>query len=179
MLELVMVIVVLGILAALALPRLDRDLRQEAKDNIMSAIRYTQQLALVDDKTNPFSNTWQSELWNIAFTSDGTNSNYAIASNGNSAVDPINAKLMDGTATGSPDLRIGRKYGVNTITSVGCGLIIGFDQLGRPFDGVAGGTNDYDDYMNTDCNLTIAFSQSGVDDLHIDISRETGIVSGD
>jgi len=43
MIELVLVIVVLGILAALAMPRLERDLRQEAKDNLLSAIRYTQQ----------------------------------------------------------------------------------------------------------------------------------------
>ena len=46
MIELVFVIVVIGILAALALPRIDRDLRQEAKDNLLSAIRYTQHLAL-------------------------------------------------------------------------------------------------------------------------------------
>ena len=59
MLELVFVIVVLGILAALALPRMDRDLRQEAKDNILSAIRYTQHLALMDNKTNPLDANWQ------------------------------------------------------------------------------------------------------------------------
>lgn len=55
MIELVFVIVVLGILSALAMPRIDRDLRQEAKDNILSSIRYTQHLALIDEKTNPGS----------------------------------------------------------------------------------------------------------------------------
>ena len=59
MIELVMVIVVLGILAVLAMPRLDRDLRQEAGDNILSAIRYTQHMALMDDVTNPNDNEWQ------------------------------------------------------------------------------------------------------------------------
>jgi len=37
LLELVFVILVLGILTALAIPRIDRDLRQEAADNILSA----------------------------------------------------------------------------------------------------------------------------------------------
>jgi len=55
MIELILVIVVLGILAALAMPRVDRDSRQEAADNILSAIRYTQHLALMDNKTNPRS----------------------------------------------------------------------------------------------------------------------------
>ena len=68
MLELVFVIVVLGILAALALPRIDRDLRQEAGDNILSAIRYTQHLALNDDKINPSINDWQKSLWQVRFT---------------------------------------------------------------------------------------------------------------
>ena len=53
MIELVFVIVVIGILAALALPRIERDLRQEAADNILAAIRYTQHLALNDNKTDP------------------------------------------------------------------------------------------------------------------------------
>ena len=67
MIELVFVIVVLGILAALALPRMDRDLRQEAKDNLLSDICYTQHLALTDNKTNPADPNWQSKLWKITF----------------------------------------------------------------------------------------------------------------
>lgn len=49
MLELVLVIVVIGILAALAIPRLERDLKQEAADTVLSNIRYTQHLALIDN----------------------------------------------------------------------------------------------------------------------------------
>ncbi len=67
MIELVFVIVVLGILAALALPRIERDIRQEAADNILSAIRYTQHLALTDNKTDPFDPNWQNKLWKIQF----------------------------------------------------------------------------------------------------------------
>ena len=96
MLELVFVIVVLGILAALALPRMDRDLRQEAKDNILSAIRYTQHLALMDDKTNPTDANWQNKLWKITFSSSTDNlaNFYTVSSdsNGNGAV--VKMKLL-------------------------------------------------------------------------------------
>ena len=67
MLELVMVIVVLGILASLAMPRMDRDTRQEAETNILSALRFTQNLALTDNKTDPSDPTWQKELWKLHF----------------------------------------------------------------------------------------------------------------
>lgn len=62
-LELVMAIVVLGIVAALAMPRLERDTRQEASDAIVSAIRYTQHLALSDDVTDPNNPMWQRKFW--------------------------------------------------------------------------------------------------------------------
>ena len=168
MLELVFVIVVLGILAALALPRMDRDLRQEAADNVLSAIRYTQHLALNDDKTNPFDSTWQSELWNISFAANG--SNYTVLSDGNFASDPTNGKLMDGTSTGSPNTQLQTKYGINSIS--GCN-IIAFDHLGRPFTAVSGAGNDYGNYMSGDCNLTVS-SPAFDSNITIEIKTETG-----
>ncbi len=50
MLELVFVIVVAGILTAAIVPRFDRNNLQEAADQLISHIRYTQHLAMVDDK---------------------------------------------------------------------------------------------------------------------------------
>lgn len=58
MLELVFVIVVIAILASLAIPRLERDFRTEARTNIISALRYTQHMALIDDKRDPFDSSW-------------------------------------------------------------------------------------------------------------------------
>ena len=58
-----MVIVVLGILAALALPRMERDYRQEAGDNILSAIRFAQHNALMDNVTEPSDAQWQRKFW--------------------------------------------------------------------------------------------------------------------
>ena len=194
MLELVFVIVVLGILAALALPRMDRDLRQEAADNILSAIRYTQHLALNDDKTNPFDANWQKELWQIRFTvsSDNMATFYTISSDqdqdGNvdkseTAVDPINGKYMYNTSGAtvnmdsdeSPNIFIGKKYGINSLTvGGGCGAQhLAFDHLGRLHNGIGSATNTYDKYVNSDCTMTFDFVDS-ITPLVITISQETG-----
>ncbi len=76
MIELVFVIVVLGVLASLAMPRLDRDIQQEAADSILSDIRYTQHLALRDYK-HEFNNTdWQKAFWKVSFESCGSGSGF-------------------------------------------------------------------------------------------------------
>ena len=171
MLELVFVIVVLGILAALAMPRLDRDLKQEATDNILSAIRYTQHLALIDDKTDPTNPNWQANLWNISFLPNGTS--YTIRpGTGTAALDPINGQAMDGT---SPNTLIGKKYSVNGVS--GCNNLVAFDNLGRPFTAVSGAGNNYANYMTSNCTITVSFVD--LDDLNITISAETGHVSVD
>jgi len=91
MLELIFVIIVLGILASLAMGRMDRDLRQEAAETILSHIRLTQQLALRDNKhlpsDAPYSNEWQGGYWTIYFRScsgsAGTKWLYRVGSNTN------------------------------------------------------------------------------------------------
>ncbi len=197
MLELVMVIVVLGVLAAVAIPRMERDLRQEAGDNILSAIRYTQHLALMDNKINPDDGQWQMTLWQIRFSSytegDKTRWFYTVASNmakntGNiskndAAIDPIDGKFMwnlggDATvdADESPSIFIGKKYGINSIRfSGGCavGQHIAFDHLGRPHTDIFTATNVFDKLMTSDCTLTFGF-ENGENDLSITIARETG-----
>jgi prepilin-type N-terminal cleavage/methylation domain-containing protein len=92
MIELVFVIVVLGILASLAMGRMDRDLRQEAAETILSHIRLAQQLALRDNKHLPtnaaYSNEWQGGYWTIYFRScsgsRGSKWLYRVGSNTNS-----------------------------------------------------------------------------------------------
>jgi len=53
MIELVFVIVVIGILSAVIVPRMQRDSLTEAAIQLASHIRYTQHLAMVDDKYVP------------------------------------------------------------------------------------------------------------------------------
>jgi len=197
MIEFVFVIVVIGILAALSLPRLDRDLRQGAADNILSAIRYTQHLALNDNKTNPFISDWQKSLWSIRFSSNGDH--YTIGSDmdrqGNidkteAAIDPLNGKYIYNNSTTpqpdeSPNIFLNKKYGITNIAITGgCGnsvntnittLHIAFDNLGRPFRGISAATNNYDRYVTQDCTLTFSASNAFPGDpIVITISQETG-----
>ncbi|PHS41704.1 MAG: prepilin-type cleavage/methylation domain-containing protein [Sulfurovum sp.] len=197
MIELVFVIVVIGILAALALPRLERDIRQEAADNILSAIRYTQHLALTDNKTDPFDLTWQKKLWAIRFDSDTEGGFlYKVASNtsGNniakseSAIDPSNGKHMFASnntlqADESPNVLLGKKYGIDTVDFTNCestangnnaSTHIAFDHLGRPHKGVYNiAKNDYRTVMTANCIISFGF-EDGSANLDINISKETG-----
>lgn len=154
MLELVMVIVVLGILAALAMPRMDRDIRQNAADTILSAIRYTQHLALMDNKNDRTSTgpaalqtNWQRGLWHIRFGSydSGKGWFYTVSSSqdGNpnvdkdeTALDPANGKYMyhlagdatfDETDEG-PSIFLTEKYGINNVDFSNCTGKIGASQ---------------------------------------------------
>ena len=67
MLELVFVIIVAGILAATMIPRFDRDNLQEAADQLISHIRYTQHLAMIDNKFNTKDSQWFKSRWTISF----------------------------------------------------------------------------------------------------------------
>jgi len=146
MIELVFVIVVIGILAAIALPRLDRDLKQEAADSILSDIRYTQHLALMDNKHKFDKAKWQQRFWRIVFsTCTGTDRYYMIGtdedmssstnaffSKNEAAIDPSNGKPMfwtnggtgcsdGGDGTVSERIFITKKYGItNILASGGC-----------------------------------------------------------
>jgi prepilin-type N-terminal cleavage/methylation domain-containing protein len=197
MIELIMVIVVLGILSALAIPRLDRDLTQEAADNVLSSIRFTQHLALMDNKTNPSDATWQMTLWHIRFatyTEDGTTkwfytvgSNMAEVANitkTDTAIDPQNGKYMynlngDNTiATDeSPNIFIGHKFGINSVVFTGgCAgnQHVAFDHLGRPYSGIYSATNNFATYMSTDCTITFNFINTSYTAFSIRIETETG-----
>jgi len=193
MLELVFVIVVLGILAALAMPRMERDLNQEAADNVLSAIRYTQHLALTDNKHKYNKKNWQNALWQIRFKNTATNGwSYTIASNTNAgtnlsddeaAIDPANGKLFHDTVTdGSPNVFIEKLYGIDNIIFNDCkgkgndlSQHIAFDNLGRPHRGVTtGDTYDYRTYVeNKNCQITFS-SPSFDNDFSIVIEKETG-----
>ena len=192
MLELVMVIIVIGIISSLALPRISRDISQEASDIVLSAIRYTQHLALMDDKTNPTDGNWQQKLWQIQFSNSGGKWFYTISSDTNqdqvvdkeeTAVDPVNGKRFynensDDTIDldDSPNVFLSQKFEINSVdfTGVGCSSKkqIAFDHLGRPFSNIDNATNDFAKYMSTDCKITIGFDGSA--DVKIIIKKETG-----
>jgi len=200
MLELVMVILVIGILTAIALPRLERDLKQEAADNVLSAIRYTQHLALLDDKHEFDDPKWQQRFWHIYFGTCESQLFYVIGSDDDkdaannsrvefseSALDPSNGKHMwalDGAdCTGgkleteiSPTIFIGKNYGVASMTKSGAcdNQFLGFDHLGRPYDSnfTISTTPDNSGYMANTCTFT--FTMSDNQTFSIQIEPETG-----
>ena len=71
MIELVFVIVVVGILAAIMIPKLNRNASREAANQILTHIRYTQHLAMQDDKYENFVSDnpvrWYRMRWGVAF----------------------------------------------------------------------------------------------------------------
>ncbi len=196
MLELVLVIVVLGILASLAMPRIDRDIGQEAADNVLSSIRYTQHLALLDNKTDPSDGEWQKTLWHIRFAtynSGGTKWFYTVGANRNkatninkaeTAIDPTNGKYMYNTNGNSvidpdesPNIFIGQNFGINSVVFAGgCAGAqhVAYDHLGRAYSGIYAATNDFATYMATDCTITFAFEDSSFDPFTIRVEAETG-----
>ena len=165
MIELVFVIVVMGIIAAVALPRFAADNVQDAMDQILSDIRYTQHLALVDNVIDPTDTRWQSAFWTIQFqntTDGGGDWAYTIGSDsdygGNfslaeAAVDPrdgrpIYGNVAAGATNVSPKVFISKKFGITNVdfatscnVPTGAGAAnnnashIAFDNLGRPHKG--------------------------------------------
>ena len=153
MLELVFVIVVAGILAAVFIPRFERDNAGEAAYQIARHIRLAQHHALVEDRFNaPNATTWKATFWRITFVSgskgqcyqvwaDRNASTGTIPSNDEKAVDPLTKKYVWGGTTCSDtqanvnqDVLLWKSYGVTTLT-VGDGTIpknVAFDHLGRP-----------------------------------------------
>jgi len=198
MIELVIVIAVLGILAALAIPRIQRDRTQEAADTILSDIRYTQHMALNDFKENPRKNKWQRSFWQIQIESCANNSGLFVTIGSDldyggdiakteATLDPINLKPMfwvntqdcsdGGDDTVSSNVFLTTKFGVSSITTTGgCAGVkrIGFDHLGRPHVSFSSSTTpDYSTIMTSTCTMT--FSMEGdTDNFSINIEPETG-----
>ena len=71
MIELIFVIIVVGILAAIMIPKLNRNASREAANQILTHIRYTQHLAMQDDKYENFVSDnpvrWFRMRWGVAF----------------------------------------------------------------------------------------------------------------
>jgi len=198
MIELVIVIAVLGILAALAIPRMQRDRTQEAADMILSNIRYTQHMAINDFKENPRDANWQKAFWQIQIESCANSSGMFLTIGSDldyggdiakeeAALDPVNGKPMfwsntqdcsdGGDDTVSHNVFLTKRFGVESIdTTGGCDGVkrIGFDHMGRPHVSFSDSDKpDYHSVMKETCTMT--FKMKGdADDFSINIEPETG-----
>ena len=81
MIELLIVLVVIGILTVVIMPRLDEDKLNEASEQVLSHIKYTQHLALSDDQYSSDDNVWYKGRWQIFFsnTEDGSDDLWAYS----------------------------------------------------------------------------------------------------
>ena len=100
-----------------------------------------------------------------------------------SAIDPANGKYMYNLGGNtvidldeSPTIFIGKTYGVNNITFTGgcTSQHIAFDHLGRPHNGLGSATNNYSQYMASDCIITFGFADASIAPLAITVTKETG-----
>ncbi|NPA29317.1 MAG: type II secretion system protein [Epsilonproteobacteria bacterium] len=192
-LELVFVVVVIGILAIVALPRMDSTAVQEAADQILSHIRHTQHLAMIDNMYDNQDQDWYKKRWRIDFRdcSGSTSDKYYVVyrdlnvggassapGKNESAKNPHDGKYLydDGTCTPdddeSSDVLIGRKFKIDSFSHTGgCdNQYIAFDALGRPFSSTYG-SNSTDGIMQSDCNLTFSGRYGS---FTITITKETG-----
>ena len=204
MIELVFVIVVIGILAAVIIPSTRTNPVQEAAIQLLSHIKYTQHLAMVDDKYDASITQWEKGRWQMVFSTNAngfSDNRYAYtifsdsgayggsASFGEVAKNPENSNqiMTGGYATGTMDitdssflgmrkLNLGLSYGISTVQlSGGCnGVHITFDSLGRPLDGTHTSSTSSHALITSDCNLTIS---NGSESASIIIRPETGYAS--
>ena len=200
MLELVFVIMIVGILSYVVSSSFQRNTLREAADQVVSHIRYTQHLAMIDDKFKDNNTTWYVEKWQIRFRKNGNDIYYAIYSDLNQnrnvncnaaiclepAIDPLNQNPLFYLAS-SPNnkMNLFKKYGISDVIST-CDVadsslytqslgVISFDNLGRPFNGLGSPTDNTNSefrfLLQNDCNITLVNPDGNVT---ITVTKETG-----
>ncbi len=199
--ELVFVVIIIGILSAVMAPNFQRSSTQEAANQIMSHIRYTQHLAMMDDKFSNTDQNWFKKRWQIAFSQVDSKWRYVIYSdltlsgNPNSkrevARNPANPNeyLIGWSTSGitpTKKLNLTASFGIKDVNGIrgvnfqgGCSRAqrISFDHMGRPFQGnPQSQTSAYDNlhYMTAQCRITLTGNDGKT--LTIAIEPETGYV---
>ncbi|MGD9717505.1 MAG: Tfp pilus assembly protein FimT/FimU [Sulfuricurvum sp.] len=197
LLELIFVIVVIGILAALSIPNMNYSPIQQLGEQVASHIRYTQHLAMSDDKYDPTDETWYREKWQIRFRRLMNENGYVVFSDADQnrntdtaeiAIDPLSGERMNGfdrfeagNLTASYGI-LGTNLGVeqscftadNTLVTANEG-VFAFDHLGRPYSGVSNAGSDDQYRLAADCNLTL--TDVNGNRAIITVRAETGSVS--
>ena len=195
MIELVFVIVVVGILSAIMVPKYEQNLVLEGTQQIAEHIRYTQHLAMLDSKIDPNTANWWRRRWTLQFINNNRYdiwsdiNNNTTMDNNEIAPDPKNAtRLLTGdpnNANHNSQLNIGRKFGITNVQFGGScqGLTgISFDEKGRPYSPAARAANNdpsngliIANAAGAPCRITL--SDGGANVANICIAPETGYVT--
>lgn len=202
MIELIFIIVVVGILAAVAIPRIDRDNLIELVDQVATHIRYTQQLAMMDNVYDGSDEHWYRGYWRIQFSDSadgGDGWKYSVykdlpgySGNLNSerevARDPQNEQRFltsgaSGFSANTDSKKMNKKLNLKNTYDIqkidfdkNCGgQTIAFDSKGRPHGAPQNAKNPYDKVLHTPCIIT--FTDSGDRSIQIAVQPETGFIS--
>lgn len=170
LLELVFVIVIAGILAFVLIPKSSDTKLLESANQLISHIRYAQQLALNNDQFDPNDKDWYKKMWRIEFESNGTYKVWrgADATSNKIAPDPANPgqKLKD----------VQLKRGI--IAKANKKVI--FDELGRVYSEQAA-TKSYEHKIDTNttiklCKGSASSDCTGKERIELIIQAETGYI---
>ena len=185
LIELVLILIIMGVLASVLIPRLERDPFRVALHQVVQHIRFTQHLSMSDDVYDSRKNNWYRAIWRISFRSKNC---YLVSSNTDldknydrkeSARDPLSKNLLYSNTKceyESGDARtmyLSDMYNIDIIVFSGsCGdnRFIAFDYLGTPLKTL---TRPNDKIINQ-CEITFT---SGLQKGIITIEPETGFVS--
>jgi type II secretory pathway pseudopilin PulG len=199
MLEMIFVIIVIGIVTVLAMPSFHSNQLQQAAEQVAEHIRYTQHLAMVDDKFDPADPRWYEKRWQIRFPKTTISGEkifyYEIFSDedkeGNSdaneeAIDPLTQAVLGNgsdainTIPEKSIVNLTKQYGI-VDRGGSCNALSGaafrpisFDNLGRPYEGVYVGA--YSNQVPTGgCTIEIKHESEG--NATITIHPQTGYVT--
>ena len=158
MIELVLVIIIVGIISATIVPQIGKTSLDRCAQQVLHHIRYTQHLAMMDNKFDPNDQYWYRSRWQLDFRDPSGKAFYTIyqdlnrngsasthASKDEIAKNPLNPKqlltaLSTSGAVNTKEMNLKEKYGITAITfSSSCSYYgsqrISFDYLGRPLYG--------------------------------------------
>lgn len=194
----VLVIVILGILSSVIIPNDKKDIKEEASTQIISHIRYVQELALQDNKhRQDYDKKWQNGYWKWSWTNCNRDSGafYTISSSKDlsssvsktdSMIDPstgkylyLNASYCGNRHSGADELKdidLYKRFGIEKITgSGGCNVVqnVSFDYFGRPHSGTYSDTTiPFENLLYEDCILTFQYDIDKT--FSITITAQTG-----
>lgn len=169
LLELVFVIVIAGILAFVLIPKSSDTKLLESANQLISHIRYAQQLALNNDQFDPNDKDWYKKMWRIEFENNGTYKVWRgnVAQSNKIAPDPANPgqKLKD----------VQLKRGI-----IAKGKKVIFDELGRVYsDQATNKSYEHKIEQNTTIKLCKGSASSdciGKERIELSIEPETGYI---
>jgi hypothetical protein len=185
----VFAIVVAAVLAVAIIPRYERDTLYEMAEQVLGHIQYTQHMAMMDNVYQEEEENWYKARWHLRFVNGSCGLFYRVGSDrdmdGNGVIeaseaarDPLTHELIYNTtlvcedhAGWYNDVLLGLKYHVLSVESSCNTQTIAFDQLGRPYTGVAGDAPT-DKLMEDDCEYT--FTHSDGNQVKITVTAETG-----